>query len=463
MTRGGRHRLWRHRLWLWLAFGGLVAFSSFFLVRPFLDAADAYRPRLVPGITYAYSFLVVAAFAPYAIAAWASRDEVSFRAAAISGGALHLIVLLAPLTQSQDLYAYLFYGKMWAVHGANPYAVLPLAFSSDPWFPWVQWTDQASVYGPMWTLVTGGIARLAGGSLAAGFVLMKLVVLAFGAANVLAIARVSKLRAASRGRAELLVLWNPLVIVSLPLGGHADVAVVAAVLWAIVADRRRRPLLATLALTAAWLIKPYAGVVLLVYLLALARRRLGTAAQASLVAAAATTLAWLPFWKGPSTLSGLAEIAGRASASLGGQLQLLLEGALGEDAAATTVRIAGAAVVLAVIVVLAGRRGFAEDPWPAAAGAFLAYVAVTPWFLYWHLMGPLALAAVAGSPAVRAAGFAFSGTAMLTASFGAAPWGRAVQASLRYGIPAVAAVRAARPPGTAGTPPRSPRPTRSSA
>jgi hypothetical protein len=417
----------------------------------------------VPGITFAYSFLVVAAFVPYAVAAWATRGGISLRAAAISGGTLHMIVLLAPLTQSQDLYAYLFYGKMWAVHGASPYATLPLAFASDAWFPWMQWADQTSVYGPLWTLVSGGVARVAGDSLAAGYAVMKLVILALGVASLVGIARASEARGAAPGRNVLLGLWNPLVIVALPLGGHADVAVVAAVLWAIVAHRREHPLLATLALTAASLVKAYAGVVLLVYLVALARRSIRTAALATFTAAATTALAWLPFWKGLSTLSGLAEVAGRTSASLGGQLQLLLEGPLDHEAASASVRIAGAAIVLAAIVLLARRPGFAADPWPAAAAAFLAYVAVTPWFLYWHLMGPLALAVVAGSAVVRVTALTFSGTAMLTASFGGRWWGRLLQTALRYGIPAAAGVRAATRQGTAGTRRRSPPRTRSSA
>lgn len=453
----------RDRVWLRLSYGALVAFALFFLIRPFVGAGDAYRPRLVPGITYAYSSLVVAAFVPYAVAAWASRRGISFRAAGVAGGVLHLIVLLAPLTQSQDLYAYLFYGKMWAVHGANPYTVLPQAFAADAWFPWVQWTDQASVYGPLWTMVTGGIAKLAGESLAAGFVLMKGVILGLGVVSMLGIARASDLRGRSPGRNVLLGLWNPLIIVALPLGGHADVAVVAATLWALAADRRGRPLLATLLLTAAWLVKAYAAVVLLVYLLALARRRFPLAVRAAALAGGATVLAWLPFWKGTATLEGLAEIAGRASASLGGQIQLLLEQPLGEEAAGVIVRLAGLAVLAAAIISQARRPGFAKDPWPAATAAFLAYVAVTPWFLYWHLVGPLALALVAGSPAIRAAALTFSGTSMLTTSFGGNPWGRALQTSLRYGVPAFAAVRAARRPKREGTPPRSRPPRRSSA
>jgi hypothetical protein len=327
----------------------------------------------------------------------------------------------------------------------------------------MQWADQTSVYGPLWTMLSGGIARVAGQSLALGYVVMKLAVLALGFLASLGIARASEARGQSAGRTVLLAVWNPLMIVALSLGGHADVAVVAGVLWAVVADRRGRPLVATLALTAAWLVKAYAVVVLLVYLLALLRRGFPLALRATSLAAAATIAVWVPFWQGVSTLEGLAGISGQASASLGGQTQLLLAELLGSGAASLLVRLTGAAVVAVVVLVLSRRAGFEEDPWPAAAAAFLAYVAVTPWFLYWHLAGPLALALVAASPPLRAATLTFSGTAMLTASFGGTWWGRVAQTSIRYGVPALSALRVARPSGTAGTPPRSRPPRRSSA
>jgi hypothetical protein len=93
-------------------------------------------------------------------------------------------------------------------------------------------------------------------------------------------------------------------------------------------------------------------------------------------------------------------------------------------------------IIVGSVVALGARRpGFREDPWPTAAAAFLAYVLVTPWFLYWHQIGPLGLAALAASPGVRGATLAFSGTSMLTASFGGTPLGRAVQAVVRYGPP----------------------------
>src|SRR5919108_665623 len=231
-----------------LGLAGLAAFSAFFLIRP-LFGPDPYGPRPA-GTTYAYSFLVVAAFVPYAAAVWAVRRGVSLRVAIAGTILLHGLLLPAALTQSQDLYMYLFYGKMWAVHGANPYLVEPQAF-----------------------------------------------------------------------------------------------------------------------------------------------------------------------------------------ASLAGELQRALQGPLGETPSAALVRVGGLVVVVLVIVLHARSPTFREDPWPAAAAAFLAYFLVTPWFLYWHQAGLLALAAAAATVSVRASAYTFSATSMLTTSLGGSPWGRGLQAALRYGPP----------------------------
>jgi alpha-1,6-mannosyltransferase len=430
---------------------GLAAFSAFFLVRPFLGPLPPYGPRPA-GTTYAYSFVVVAAFAPYALAVWGSRKGVKLRTALVGTAVLHVLVLPAALTQSQDLYMYLFYGKMWAVHGLNPYVTLPLEFSSDPWFPWVRWPDQVSVYGPLWTLLTSLPARLAAGNLGLAFGLAKGLVGLLGVATVAGAIAAARSRGQPAGPPLLLAAWNPVVIVSLPLGGHADVAVLAAFLWAVAADRRGRPVLAATLLAAAALVKAYAAVALVVYLIALARR--GRAAVPAVAACAGLAVAaFAPFWEGWPTLRGLTEVAGQASASLAGEIQRGLAAVAGDDPAGSIVRALGLLIVGWVVLVGARRAGFGDDPWPTVAAAFLAYVLVTPWFLYWHQVGLLGLAALAASPGVRGAAYTFSGTSMLTASFGGAPLGRVVQAMVRYGPPLGILMRASRRPR------RPPRPT----
>jgi hypothetical protein len=444
-----------------LAFLGLVVFSCFFLVRPFLDAAPAYRPR-PPGTAQAYSFLVVAAFVPYALAVWAAgRAGIGLRWAVGGTLLLHAAVLPAALTQSQDLYAYLFYGKMWSVHGANPYIALPVEFASDPWFAWMRWPDQPTVYGPLWTVLTAAPVSLARTNLPLSFVLMKLILLLLGTAAVSGLVRAGRDRGVDPAMAVLMVGWNPLVIVSLPLGGHADAAVLAAVPWALLADRRGRPVLAALLLAAATLVKAYAGLVLLVYLVALVRRSFPVAARAAGVSIALAAAAWFPFWSGAETFSGLVRIGGEASSSLGGTVQLALSAVLGDETGMWAVRVAGVAVIIGVLLLVVRREDFHQDPWPGATAVFAAYLAVTPWFLPWHLVGLLPLAAVAASGPLRAAAFTFSGTASLTASFGGAWWGRAGQAAIRYGVPAGAWLSAARRPETARTRGRSPQRLRS--
>jgi Glycosyltransferase family 87 len=414
-----------------LGLAGLTAFSAFFLVRPFLGPLAPYGPRPA-GTTYAYSFVVVAAFVPYALALWGSRHGVSLRTAVLGAAILHGLVLPAALTQSQDLYMYLFYGKIWAVHGVNPYLVEPLRFAADPWFPWVRWPDQPSVYGPVWTLLCAIPARLGAGSLPLAFALAKALVLALGVTAVVGIVAAARAGDQPAGRPLLLAAWNPVTIVSLPLGGHADVAVAAALVWGLVADRRGRPVLAATLLAAAALVKAYAVLVLAVYLLALARRGRALVPAVGAVAALAA-VAFAPFWEGWRTLEGLASLARESSASLAGEIQRALGVALGGDAAGWVVRAAGVAAVGAVVFLGARRAGFDRDPWPTVSAAFLAYVLVAPWFLYWHQIGLLVLAPLAASPAVRAAAVTFSGTSLLTASFGGTPWGRAVQAVIRYG------------------------------
>lgn len=449
---------------LLVGFALLAAFSAFFLIRPFLDAAQAYRPR-PPGTTFAYSFLVVAAFVPYALAVWATRRGLPVLWAVAGTAVLHGLVLPAALTQSQDLHAYLFYGKMWAVHGASPYVDLPLRFAADPWFPWMRWPDQVSVYGPLWTMATGAVARAAGQNLGAAFALTKVMVLALGVASVTGIVHAARARGVEPGRALLLAAWNPVVIVSLPLGGHADVALVAAFAWAVYVHHRGRPLLVTLLLSLATLVKAYAGVVLVVYLLALAIRRRG-ALRATLMAAGLGVVGYASFWAGWDTFGGLVDVGSKASASLAGQVQLLLATMIPEPVAVWLVRAAGLALIALVLVIAARRPSFGDDPWPAAAAVFAAYLAVTPWFLYWHQAGLLALCAVAASPAVRAAAFTFSGTSLITASFGGTAWGRVLQTFLRYGIPAAAftwADHRAAAPARPRSPLQPPRPSESPA
>src|SRR6266545_4828733 len=143
MRMDGAHpRSWasrRHLLLLSLAalFAGSLALGLFFLIRPMFGSAPYYKVGWREN-TYKYSQQVLLLFVPYALALYAWHRGARISAWLLLGGAvlLHLVVLFAPLPQSQDFYQYLFYGRMQAAYHANPYVFQPQANGMwlDNWY-----------------------------------------------------------------------------------------------------------------------------------------------------------------------------------------------------------------------------------------------------------------------------------------------------------------------------------------
>jgi hypothetical protein len=427
----------------------LLGLAVFFLVRPVVAQAPVYRPRPA-GSPFAYWYLEAAAFVPYWLTLLSARRRPLPRTGVVLGGAavLYLVLIPAPAQQSQDVYQYLVYGKM-AAAGINPYVAIP-AQTGDPWLAFGLWDDAPTVYGPLWTMLTAGAVRLSAGSLLGAFFTVKTATaaLAVGAAALLARSRSS----AGHGSATFAAVafaYNPLVVFSVGLGAHADVAVAAALAGAVVAERRGHGAVTTVLAAAATLVKVYAGVGLIAWLISLAWRRgarvvFGHAALAAAVFAAA----YAPFWAGGDTLSGISRVRGLASASLGGTIIRALAGlpndaAAGASLAGSVVRVLGALALVAAVVMVARSRTTAEEPWKAAALLFAVYLLVTPWYLPWHLLGLVALATAVTDDRLSWPVWVFAGTSLIVASGATtlpaqlAVVGLVIQAILRYAPPVI--------------------------
>jgi hypothetical protein len=442
-----------------LAFGagaaGLFAFAAFAVVRPLAGGGAYYGPRQHAG-GYSYTWLVLGAFAPYLLVLWTVRrpDGPSFRAVVYVGGVAWALLAVAPLIQSQDLFQYLFFGRMQLAHGANPYAIAPNAFRADPWFRWIDWGGQRSVYGPAWMGAMALVVAAAGGSLLRAMFLAKWLAAGLGALAGLGLVRLASAGAKAgeedRRAAAVLVAFalNPLVLSAVPLSGHADAAVAAAFVWAVVADRRGRTTLSAVLLCVATLVKLYAGLALLAYLLAV-RRRDGSRAVTHAVAAAGAlaVLSFVPYWDGLRTFGAMAAIAGRASASLAGDLATvatralsLLEVREAGEVAGAGVRLGGAAIVIGTLAFIGLGRRRSLDPWPGVLAVTYVYLMVATWFLPWHALGALALACALPGYVLADASLVFSGSCL--ASVGApGVFGPLATAAVRYGSPAVAYAR----------------------
>lgn len=395
----------RHVLpWLGLLFAGAASLGIWFLIKPTLGPDPYYRVGYNSSTTE-YSFQILLLFVPYALAliAWRRGSRIPLWVLLAGAVALHLLVLFAPLPQSQDFYQYLFYGRMQVVHHANPYLVQPRVFWSDPWFPWAQWHGQTSVYGPVWSLLSAGAVRAAGNSLPVAFFTFKLVVFSLDMAIIAMLVRIARHRPDPEGSAGwglLAYAWNPLVLITVPLAGAADVAVAAALLGGLLARKRGRMGLATVLLTLAPLVKIYAAVGLLLHLVLLARQRgWKEAARHSALATGVAGLLYLPYWAGVRTFGGIMQATGLTNESLTGTLQRLLIpvvhglGFASPHLTNHVVRVISTAALLAALVYVVTKVRDERTLWELTVLGMAAYLYLTPWFSYWYMVGPLALIA----------------------------------------------------------------------
>ena len=340
------------------------------------------------GSVLAWLFLaaLAAAYAAYAGAvALAWRGRVAVRVALGFAVAVQLVPLAAPLVLSTDAWTYWDYGRLAAVHGANPYVTPPSAFPGDPAFGHMgtHWQGTTSVYGPLFTLLAEPLGLAAGGSPGGAAWAYKALAAAATVAAALAAGRLSRRPALALVAAG----WSPLLAVHAAGAGHNDAWPAALLLGALVAAASRRPVLAGAGWAAAAAVKWVP--LLLLPLHAAARGRvsrrgaLGFAAVAAVVVAAASArYGW--HWLG--AFGPLARNADDATSfSLTGRLQ---QAGL-PHAAATALPLAVLAAAGAWLLRAAWRTGRPRTGLAAVAVVGLSPL-LAPWYLLWAV--PLAAA-----------------------------------------------------------------------
>ena len=288
--------------------------------------------------------------------------------------AIQLVPLAGPLLLSRDAYAYWDYGRLAAQHDANPYAVPPAHFPHDPATRQMApaWRTTQSVYGPIFTGASAGLARTSGRGEVAAFEFRLA-----AAAGMLALVAVAAVAAPLPAFAVAFVGWNPLLAIDFAGGGHNDVWMMVLVLGALALAARHPRLSGT-----SWALAAGVKWVALALLpLSLLREPRARAATLGFLAAAGAiaTAAFLAF--GTAWLTALVPVAHRQAAwAVPSRLGLVgLPGWL-------------ALVPLAIAVpwlvrsARAGRRRLA-----LTSGLLLIG---TPWLLPWYAVWAVPLAAV---------------------------------------------------------------------
>jgi alpha-1,6-mannosyltransferase len=321
---------------------------------------------------------------------------------------------------SNDIFKYVFDGRIMAVYGENPFLRVPADYPDDRFYDLVYWKAVVNAHGPIWRVFQAAAAQIGGERCASAILAMKLwPTLAYLGTTGLVY---WILRGWCPDRAivgTVAYAWCPLVLLETVQNGHNDVVAALPVLAAVVAARSGGWRLAVVLVAVGFLIKPLAAVAgppLLV-----AAWRAGGRARLELLigavmAALLVVLAYAPFYEGIETFQGLE----RGSIFSGSPAELLTIGLqaagwpLDQAMAVARVAAGGSFVLLSLLALWAlwqGRLALAS----ALSAILFAYLLVgAQWFNPWYLLWLVPVAVVAPDARARVLALAFAVLAPLT-------------------------------------------------
>ena len=306
---------------------------------------------------------------------------------------------LVPPLLSHDIYSYVDYARLGAVHGIDPYVRGPAAAPADPAFAHVTWPHTPSAYGPLFTLATYPLAWL---PVSAAVLALKIV----AGASVLGIAaicaRLAPLRGVDPLRAAAFVALNPLVLVHVVGGGHNDALAMLLTMLGVAGVLLAAEASAGAALVAALAVKASTAVVAPFALLGAGRAR-GTPPMgglsggrgrfllgAALALAATLAAAYLGFgwhWLHAIGLAG-------DNQSKTSHLSIPSTAARLTGLGKAPARIGALAFYAALVAYLLAWTWRGGDWLRAAAWASLGLLLATSWLLPWYPIWALPLAAL---------------------------------------------------------------------
>ncbi len=352
-------------------------------LRPILDPVTLGR---------AFSVVVLAMLAAYGVTLLAVRS-LSTRAVVAAVLALHLIVLLSPPMQLTDIFNYLGYARLGALHGLNPYSHVIRQELFDPVSAFASWHNLRSPYGWLFTALTYPLAFV---SLPIAYWAVKIVTVAIALAFVALVAHCARRLGRDPRVAVAFVAFNPIYIVYAVGGFHNDFFMLTPMLGSVALLLARRDRLSGAVLMLGVATK-FTAVLLLPFLLLAARDRRRRVDVIVGAIAGALPLAVLSLALFGPTLPNLAQ----QSAVLTGTSIPNLFGLLAGVGGATPLLLKLAEAGVVAVVAHQFLRG---RDWLAGAGwSTLALIASLGWLMPWYVVWLLPLAAIGSSVRLRRA------------------------------------------------------------
>ncbi len=385
----------------WLAAGGLVL-SSALLGNVAAHFGGSW-------VTVALQAALVTSGIAGAAALWRRTGTATLVAIVAVGVVARVLLLPWPPLQSNDLYRYLWDGRLLA-HGIDPYVVVPSAqqlraFHGGDWlYPHIDWRAVPTLYPPL-DLLLYTLGAWFGDRAHRSIVPLKAILLLWDGATFALLALGLRARGLPLGRLALYA-WSPLAIVEFGLNGHEESVAIACIVGAIVACDARRPLAASVALAGAVLSKLYPAA----FVPALFARRGGAYAIAACVAI--VVVAYAPFVAWNRDVLGF--------------LHAFAFGYHFNDSLHPLVGTVGAAAILIVAIAIAAFAGLhGASAVAIVLGLELVYLLVSPSVYPWYVAlfaALLPLVPNAFAPSMRPLGLALVAWTALAPLAYLAPW-----------------------------------------
>jgi len=366
--------------------------------------------RMGSGAFQLYSLIMLASYLLVLVAA----RRLSLRAIAATILVAHAILLLGPPLLSQDVFGYVGFARLGALHGLDPYTHVAAQASSDEVFAFLGWPYQHSPYGPLFTLVSYAFVPL---GVAGGLWAFKALTVLCSLGAVALVARAAGRMGQSRRFAAAFVGLNPVLLVLAVGGAHNDTLILlalAAALALTAAPATGRYGSAAGALVAGVGVKVTAGLALPFMLLGAPRRsdRRLTLQGALLGLAALGAVALIAF--GSHALGFLSAVGEQQRLVAVHSIPAETARLFGLNGTPDWWRNVFAGLFVAVLLLALWRTARRGADWRVATGwTTLALLCSTAWLLPWYAIWALPLAAVRGDRRLRAATLLFCAYALL--------------------------------------------------
>jgi alpha-1,6-mannosyltransferase len=354
-------------------------------------------------VNLGFSAILVAMTAAYFVAVAAVR-KLSMRTIVICIVALHAILLMSAPLQLNDVFNYLGYARLGALHHVNPYVHGIGVETHDPIYRFSSWHHLRSPYGSLFTVLSYPLALL---PIPVAYWVLKVVTVLMSLGFIALIWKCAKLLGRDPRFAVLFVAANPIYLIYAVGGFHNDFFMLVPSTAAIAFLLARRERASGAAVMVAVAVKFTAGL-LLPFLIIAARskqRRIRLLVGAALATIPLVALSFamfglhLPNLQDQSTLLtdlSVPNILGWLIGVGGGAPPLL--------------RVLNVAVVLVVALLVRRRKDWLAD----AGWSTVALLVSLAWLVPWYVIWLLPLAALASNLRLRRVALGFTVFLVLT-------------------------------------------------